>query len=257
MIRIAVCDGRPSFSGMIGKTLFEWKNERGLDVEYYVTRDSDDLIDLCTRRGHMDLILMALHPAGGSDGPASARSLKRADENLRIVFVTAERQIDIELLNLQPRGFLALPVDATAVRMYADACVEDSRRFFIFSYGHGRTAVETDQICYISKKDYPQYRVMDIYCNNGISYMSYMSVKDVEAELKRTGTEFIRIQNSCFVNPLYIIYINRVMLRLRQDCSRGEAELYFSRRFGGKAYRSYIEYAGRNIDRYGIALCTS
>lgn len=253
MIKIAVCDGIPSFTSLIARALSEWKYERGLDVEFIKTEDPDDLIEVYDRCGHMDLVFMALDPVRGPDGITAARSLKKADENLRIVFVTAERLVDIELVSLQPLGILPLNAGVTEVKALADKCIEDSRRFFIFSSGHGRTAILTDRICYITKKDYPHYRVVIIYCNDGISYMSYMSVKEVEAELKRTCTEFIRIQNSCFVNPCFIYKINCSMLQLRQGCCSGETILYCSRRYGRSAYMAYLEYARKNIDLYGVA----
>ncbi|MBR6258340.1 MAG: LytTR family transcriptional regulator DNA-binding domain-containing protein [Lachnospiraceae bacterium] len=253
MIKIAVCDGVPSFTCLIGRALSEWKYERGLDVEFIKTKDSDDLIEMYNRFGHMDLIFMALRPARGPDGVTAARSLKKVDENLRIVFVTAERLVDIEMVSLRPFGILSLTAGTSEVKAFADRCIQDSSRFFIFSSGHGRTALLTDSICYISKKDYPHYRVVIIYCNDGISYMSYMSVREVEAELKRTGAGFIRIQNSCFVNPFYIFHINCSVLRLRQGCCSGDTELYCSRRYGRSAYRAYLEYARKNIDSFGIA----
>jgi len=253
MIRIAACDGEPSFTSDLKKILSEWKHENGKDVEYLETQDPDDLIELCTRYGHMDLVFMSLHPKRGPDGIATARSLKQADKNLNIVFITADRLIDIEVTSLQPLGVLMLPMQPVKLRSCLDRCVQQSRKFFFISGKRSRTAICIDDICYISKKDYPHYRVVIIHCNNGISYMSYMSVKEVEAELERTCAGFIRIQNSCFVNPFYIYHMERSVLQLRQGCCSGDTELYCSRRYGRSAFKAYIEYTCKNIDCCGIA----
>ena len=254
-MRIAVCDADPSFSGILEKTLIDLKLEIGLDVEYYKREDSHDIEELCGKYGHMDLIFMALHPKRGPDGYYIARRLKEVDKNLNVVFVAADKLVDPEIMNLQPFGFLPLPADEGKIKAFARECSILSQNQFIFKKDQSYTAVPAGQICFI-RKERPDHRKSFIYCADGRTYDTYMSVTEVVNELRRISMRNIRIANSCFVNPFFIRFMNKTELFIREDCSCTIKKLSPSRGFRIKAFEAYKEYCGSDIDRLGIAQYT-
>ena len=252
-MRIAVCDADPSFSGVLEKTLIDLKRETGLDVEYHIREDSHDIEELCGKYGHMDLIFMALHPKRGPDGYYIARRLKEVDKNLNVIFVAADKMVDPEIMNLQPLGFLPLPADSERIKALAEECRSFTRDQFIFKKDQSYTAVPAGRICFI-RKERPDYRRSFIYCADGMIYDTYMSVADVENELRRINMRIIRIANSCFVNPFFIMTLNKTELLIRNDCDCGIKKLSPSRGYRITAIEDYKEYCSVNIDRYGIDL---
>lgn len=255
MIRVAVCDAEPSFTGKIEKTLLESEYENGLEVEYYKREDSYDIEELCNRYGHMDLIFMALHPKRGPDGYYMARKLKEADPNLKIVFVAADKMVNPEIMNLQPLGFLPLPADERRIRSFIRECISLRQDSFIFKKDQTITAVPAGHICYIKKED-PNYRKIYIYCADGMVYDPYMSVAEVEKELKRSNIQMIRITNSCFVNPFFIMEMNKSEVLLRAGLKVAENRLIPSRGYRIKAYIDYELYCSRHMERFGIEIYT-
>ena len=169
----------------------------------------------------MDLVFLALHPQKGPDGVAAARGLKKADDNLNIVPVTADKMIDVEFVRLQPSGILILPFESHEVKAIADSCVKRRRELFIISSSRSRIAIPIDQICYINKKPHPDFRVVEIHCTNGRTYQSYMTTQEVEKQLAASGSFFLRIRNSCFVNPFFVHSVSSSHVRLIEVKAKG------------------------------------
>ena len=251
-MRIAVCDTDPSFSGILEKILNDLRLENGLDVEYYKREDSHDIEELFGKYGHMDLIFMALHPKRGPDGYYIARRLKEVDKNLNVVFVAADKLVDPEIMNLQPFGFLPLPADEGRIKSFTKECCRCSQNQFIFKKDQSYTAVPTGQICFI-RKEFPDHRKAFIYCADGITYDTYMSVAEVDDEIRRINMRIIRIANSCFVNPFFIKFLNKTELFIREDCNCAVKKLSPSRGYRISAIEAYRDYCAVSINRFGIA----
>ena len=256
MISIAACDGEPSFACPLRRGLCVWEQETGIDLEFLEVADSDDLVELCNERGHVDLIFLAHHPQRGADGLAAIRGLKKTDENLNIVLVTADRMIDIEYVRLQPLGILPLPFEDHEVKNCVDGCIRRRKELFVITSFKKRIAIPIDQICYINKKPYPEFRIIEIHCSNGKTYQAYMKTEEVEQQIIASGMIFLRIRNSCFANPFFVHDLNGSCVELFEGCCSGETELRFGRGYAKKAAVVYKEYLERRRYIGGIAKYT-
>ena len=256
MISIAACDGEPSFACRLKRGLYVWEQETGIDPEYLEVTDSDDLVELCNERGHIDLVFLAHHPQRGADGIAAARGLKKADENLNIVLVTADRMIDIGFVRLQPLDILPLPFEDSELKTCIERGLKRRKELFVIRSFKKRIAIPIERICYISKKPYPDFRIIEIHCSDGITYQSYMKTEEVEQQLIASGMTFLRIRNSCFANPFFVHKISGTGVELFEGCCSGETELRFVRGYRNEALKAYKEYLERRTYLNSIAKYT-
>ena len=254
MIRIAVCDGEPSFAWLLRRRICEWEDENGQDLEYLEKTDSDDLVELCMERGNIDIVFLAHKPQKGPDGAAAVKDLKKTDDKINIVLVTAERMIDVEIVRFQPFGILPLPFEYNDVKAFIDSCVRNRKDLFVISASCERIAIPIDQICYINKKPHPDFRLIEIHCCNGQVYQTYMTTKEVEMQLLASERMFLRIRNSCFANPFFVRSINGVHVTLFEDACGNDNELVFGRGYAKAANRAYTEYLAGRTHRKSIAI---
>ncbi len=240
-IRVAACDGEPSFAYMLGETINEWRYETGREIIYLLRKDPEALMIEYDIHGHMDLVFMALHPVKGVGGLEAARCLKKLDEDIRIAYVSASDESSREMIETRPVAYELMPLDSGRIKKLLNECERYRSRFFCVRFRQKYYSIPIDSICYISHFR----RKIDIYCNNGTVYQASMSLNEAQQRLERLGYHFIRIHCSLIVNPFYIGTVNKRRLNVRAGCFEKEHILDISCAYSAAALKKYDEYLKR------------
>ena len=109
-MRIAVCDDDEREISRIRELITEYQVSRKIPVDcHYFMNSTDFLCEL--KGGEYDLVLLdVLMP--GTGGIGAAQELRRLDENVRLIFVSASPEFAVESYSVGAYYYLLKPVSA-------------------------------------------------------------------------------------------------------------------------------------------------
>ena len=150
MIRVAACDGEPSFAYELDETICEWRDETGRETVFVLRNDPEALMMEYETHGHMDLVFMALHPMKGVGGLEGARRLKKLDGNIRIAYVSACDEASREMIETRPVAYELTPLNRCRIKALLSECAEYKKRMFCIRFRQEYYSIPAENICYIS-----------------------------------------------------------------------------------------------------------
>ena len=218
MIKIAIVEDDRSFAKDLIDYLQRYERERGISFSPRYFQDGEDIVAEYTE--DYDLILMDIQLKFLS-GMEAARQIRRRDEDVLILFLTATAQFSIEGYQVHAFDYLLKPISYETLASRLDLALSYRRRqrdaCLLLHVADGIRKVRTSSILYIES----QGHVMQVHTQTGI-LETHARLIDLEKDLP--PGQFFRCHKG------YLVNLEQVSGILDTDCLvRGE-RLPISRR---------------------------
>lgn len=202
MLRIAVCDDDRYFAAELERMVIQEASSMGLGIETETYCDGDMLVADMEKGYRYELIFLDIEMER-VNGISTARSIRRMDRSVLLIYVSGYEQYLKELFEVEPFRFLLKPVNKARFRRYfREACVriEKTEAYYQFTFNKNIRKVAVRDIAYFESRN----RVVYIFMDDGTEERFYGKLNDVEKELVKGCHHFLRIHQSFLVNYSYI-----------------------------------------------------
>ena len=232
MIRIAACDGKPSFVGELARILDIWADGMCLNMEFRCYESLNDLLTDIELHGHVDLVFLDLCSECG--GAEAAGRIRKEDREAELVYVSARRYCRRELFRLHPLDCVSNPLcDSEILELLKRYMDLRKGSKFVFRCRHRIIALAVRQIRYL----YHFNRKLYIYCSGNRMFETYMRMEEAERLLSRCETHFFRAHAFYLVNPGFVEQLSCSLLLMN-----GGDEIPVGRPYGQQLMRYFEAY---------------
>ena len=199
-IRIAVCDDDGAYAQYMAGLAAQWAGEKGLSVQTELFPSAEAFLFRYGENKDFDILLLDIE-MGPMDGVTMAKTLRREDSPVQIVFVTGFSDYIAEGYEVSALHYLMKPVDREklfAVLDRAAAHLERSGRTLCLALSGETVRLPLGQICFVDvQRNY-------VTVHAGADYTVKMPLGEME---KALDERFYRVGRSAVVN---LTCINRV-----------------------------------------------
>jgi two-component system LytT family response regulator len=113
MLQIAICDDIAAELARIARLTYEFLSERGIDACVRRFAHPDALVTACEKEAfHIYLLDMVMPMMSGLE---IGRSIRRADTDAQIIFITTEPDFALDAYSVNPLHYLVKPVSRDAL----------------------------------------------------------------------------------------------------------------------------------------------
>ena len=220
-LQFAVCDDRAEDSGLISRLCAQWARQAGAELELEVFPSAEAFLFRYAEKKDFDVLLLDVEMTG-MDGVELARTVRRDDESVQIVFVTGYDR------------YIALGYEVSALH-YLVKPVKEEKFFEVLTRAVSRLTRNEPFLTLelpgeTVRVPLPEIRYLDVQQNYatvhaGRDYTLKRSLSEFEAVLDR---RFFRVGRSCIVNLTCIRRVTRTEAELttgeRIPLPRGQYE---------------------------------
>ena len=196
MIKTAICDDDPAFTGTVQTFLEQIADQFRLSIETNIFLSGNSLMEEYKDGVHFDLIFLDIE-MNGMDGIETAKQIREVDYHVLIVYISSYDEYLRQLFEVEPFRFLKKPVS-----------YEDFLQVFLQARKR-ITAMQNDFFCFHAGKTISKIPCRDIlyFESSGRkvilhtlwhSYEFYDKLNHVEENLK--DFHFARIHKAYLVN---------------------------------------------------------
>lgn len=218
MIQIAICDEDTNFTGELEKLLFHTASINAVKLEIDVFFDGNTL-DSCIKQGtRYDLIYLDVN-LKGLNGIDLAQHIRKIDTAVLLIYISASEKSLKKLFEVETFRFLSKPLDYHLFTKYfLEACQRISQHnvYYQFHYKKEIHKVPLKEIHYFESHN----RIIYIHTDNGSVEQFYGRLQQVEQELSKGYTQFLRIHQSYLVNYEYIYKMNFASVILKNTAGK-------------------------------------
>lgn len=221
MLRIGICDDQPDARFSLRCALERAAERRKIELSFWEFSAGERLLNwLENHTGELDMIFLDME-MGQLDGMETARRLRRQDEMVQIVFVTAYADHVFDGYSVGALGYLLKPAKAEALedillRASAALC-RQADQHFLCRNGDSCCRIPLGKILYF----YSDRRRVICVCQ-GKEYPFYGKLDQVEQEL---GGDFVRIHQRYLVRAGAVdrfgsgeVQIGQTVLPISRSC---------------------------------------
>ncbi len=220
-LQFAVCDDRAEDSGLISRLCAQWARQAGAELELEVFPSAEAFLFRYAEKKDFDVLLLDVEMTG-MDGVELARTVRRDDESVQIVFVTGYDR------------YIALGYEVSALH-YLVKPVKEEKFFEVLTRAVSRLTRNEPFLTLelpgeVLRVPLPEIRYLDVRQN----YVTVHAREDYT--LKRPLAEFepaldrrfYRMSRSCIVNLTFVRRVTRTEAELtggeRLPLPRGQYE---------------------------------
>ena len=220
-LQFAVCDDRAEDSGLISRLCARWARQAGAELELEVVPSAEAFLFRYAEKKDFDVLLLDVEMTG-MDGVELARTVRRDDESVQIVFVTGYDR------------YIALGYEVSALH-YLVKPVKEEKFFEVLTRAVSRLTRNEPFLTLelpgeVLRVPLPEIRYLDVRQN----YVTVHAREDYT--LKRPLAEFepaldrrfYRMSRSCIVNLTFVRRVTRTEAELtggeRLPLPRGQYE---------------------------------
>jgi DNA-binding LytR/AlgR family response regulator len=230
-IKIAVCDDEHEQAEYIKMLVNKWAGEQNIEISIEMFGSAENFKAVRSESESFDILLLDIQ-MGGQNGVELAKDLRKTDDKLIIVFITALPDFIQEGYDVSALHYLMKPINTE--KLYAVlnraflSLTKNSNAVFLPADG-GDMKVLLDDVIYIeSFNHFLEIKTMQE------KITVKMPLYELESKL---GGNFMRCHRCCIVNLKYVKKITRTEITL----DSGET-MPLSRRLYANLNRAMIKY---------------
>ena len=220
-LQFAVCDDRAEDSGLISRLCAQWARQAGAELELEVFPSAEAFLFRYAEKKDFDVLLLDVEMTG-MDGVELARTVRRDDESVQIVFVTGYDR------------YIALGYEVSALH-YLVKPVKEEKFFEVLTRAVSRLTRNEPFLTLelpgeVLRVPLPEIRYLDVRQNYVTvhareDYTLKWPLAEFEPALDR---RFYRMSRSCIVNLTFVRRVTRTEAELtggeRLPLPRGQYE---------------------------------
>lgn len=206
MMRIAICDDDLAFTGNLETLVIQESQTLGIRVETDIFSDGNTLLKSIQQGNRYAIIFIDIEMEH-IDGITAARSIRKVDRSVLLIYVSGYEKYLKELFEVEPFRFLSKPLEKEQFsRYFRESCqrINETEVFYQFTFNKEVRKVLLSEVVYFESNN----RVVNIYLKDGTHEHFYGKLNNVEQELAKSRRYFIRIHQSFLVNYDYIVRMN-------------------------------------------------
>lgn len=202
MIKVAICDDENIIASQIDNMILTICSKETISVETDVFYSGDSLENEISRGTKYDMIYLDIQMKDG-DGIAMAKSIRKIDENVLLIYVSGYDSYLMDLFRLDVFTFIKKPIDADLfANTFLDAHrkIGNNRFYFVFRYKNTEYKIPCIEVLYFESKG----RKINLHGKSGKMGFFNGKLSDVEIQIAKGKIPFLRIHQSFLVNYHHI-----------------------------------------------------
>ncbi|MCR5396075.1 MAG: LytTR family DNA-binding domain-containing protein [Lachnospiraceae bacterium] len=210
-IRIAIVEDSKEYRNQLFQIIKRYFEEKPYEYEVEGFCDGLDIID--EYKAGYDLIFMDIDMRH-LDGMSAAKSIRKKDSEVVIVFVTNLAQYAVKGYEVGAFDFIVKPLSYPDFSFKMDKVINriatNQKRDIFLKFGGGMYHISSDRLCYVEVQGHNLfYHLVD----ETLEVRGRLA--DVETDLKKSC--FIRCNNCYLVNPKYVEWVKDYELKVGGD----------------------------------------
>jgi DNA-binding LytR/AlgR family response regulator len=202
MIKIAICDDEEIITGQIDNIIHEICGKEDIKFDTDVFFSGNGLEHEIAKGTKYDLIYLDIQMDNG-DGIATAKNIRKMDENVLLIYVSGYDKYMIELFRLNVFAFIKKPIDYFNFRkifLEANLKICNQKFYFSFRYKNKEYKILCIDILYFESSG----RTINVYFRDNKTEKFNGKLSEVEEKLEKGKIPFLRIHQSYLVNYHHI-----------------------------------------------------
>ena len=201
-MQVAICDDNVSDRVKVRELLAQKMSKRGESLEITYFDCGEDLVDQYeSGTGSYDLIFLDIYMKF-MNGMEAARQIRRWDQRVALIFLTASREFAVDGYSVAASGYLIKPIEqekleAAVNRFFSERYPRIRQSILVVNGSSGRR-IAYDDIMYIESRRMN----VRIVCSHGAEHSIRKKLDEVQEAL--SGCRFLRCNRSYIVNMDYI-----------------------------------------------------
>ncbi len=205
--RVAICDDSAADAAFVGGLAADWAAARGVQLHTRTFPSAESFLFAWEEDARWDILLLDIE-MGGMDGVAMARTLRKQDKAVQIVFVTGYAEYIAEGYEVAALHYLMKPVDGPKLHAVLDRALEKLQQ--------NSRCLALEAAGQLLRIPLYEIRYLDVQANYvtvhaGQCYTVKRPLADVEKEL---DSRFVRVGRSLILNLKYISRVTRQQVLL-------------------------------------------
>jgi len=231
-INIAICDDEHQQTEYIKMLVSKWAEENNIKINISMFDSAENFKSAWNDSKNFDILLLDIE-MGGQNGIELARDLRKIDESLIIVFITAFTDYISNGYEVSALHYLVKPIKENKLFETLDKAYKNlmqAKKFLIVNSERKDCRILFDNILYIEA--FKHY--VTIVTVNGSEYEVRRNISDIENDLDNS---FFKCQRSYIVMIKHIQHISKTEVLL----DNGKT-ISLSRNIYKDLYKAFIKY---------------
>ncbi|MGN0377727.1 MAG: LytR/AlgR family response regulator transcription factor [Suilimivivens sp.] len=224
MIRIAICMETESYGKAVIGTVLEWAVQGQYNIQPKLFLTGEEVLADIEQTGYYDIVLMDMILKGKMSGMDTAREIRQIYKYFCLIFLSKQENYCNEVFRLHPFEYLEKPVRKRYLSESLSQAVESYHfmyETFAFRFKGRSYCIRLSEVLYFASDK----RVIRIYMEDGIEYVFYGKLDELERKIEKYAARFFRVHQSYLINgkqvaqyhPKYVIMRNRKMIPISMD----------------------------------------
>lgn len=202
MIHIAICDDKEKEVNIMFEIISEKFTALNVPFKIIKCSNGEDLLYELSEVGDFDLIFLDIE-LGIDNGIDVATTIRKSNPYCYIIFVSGHKRYYKAAFSVQPYQFIDKPIDKVEMKQVIDSVsklIVNNDQVFSFEYKWKQHRIHLNDILYFIS----DHRLIVLYTKDGSSYEFYGKMNEVEAQLKKMTSVFLRVHKSYLLNMNHI-----------------------------------------------------
>lgn len=210
--KIAICDDSDTDRQYILNMVQGWADSLGIRVKTDTFSSAENFLFHYAEKSDYDILLLDIE-MGGMDGVTMAKTVRRSNETVQIIFITGYSDYIAEGYEVAALHYLMKPVEPGKLLTVLDRAAEKlakNEKTLFFELGGEMARVPIYQVRYADV----QGNYVTIHAQEDVTVK--MTLRELETQLDE---RFYRVGRSCIVNITQISRVTKTDIRLADGTS--------------------------------------
>jgi Response regulator of the LytR/AlgR family len=205
-MNIAICDDEKSQRELLEKYAYEWAEKRNNKINISLFENSEHFSFYWSEEKYIDLVLLDIQ-MGKENGVELAKRIRKTDEAMQIVFITAITEYIAEGYEVEALHYLVKPIDKVQLFKCLDKALlreKGAGRKLLLETKQGLIRIAVKDIWYVEAFG---HQCM-IYTKNE-EHEVKESIGNMESKLAEGEASFIKCHRSYLINLKHVLKIEK------------------------------------------------
>lgn len=214
MLRIAICDDAKEYTEKLAIVVGKWAMQRPINVQIKKFFSGEELLADVEETGYYDIVFLDIVFEHGIDGLTVAGKLKELYERFCLIFISSYDSYYKNVFQVHPFQYLEKSSPEKKIIESLEQAEKNFRylnEIFVFRFKRTTYSIPLQDILYFCSDK----RIVRIVTQEGEEYIFYKKLDEIEEQIKRYNSIFLRIHKSYLVNGMQILQYHHKYVVMR------------------------------------------